>query len=62
MRREQCDRCNRLWGVSACADTSTGYTCPDCEKNAPGSAETLTEGQRTYITIIIPDRRENCNG
>ena len=31
MKRVQCEKCGRIWDVSAKADTAHGYLCPDCE-------------------------------
>lgn len=31
MKRVQCEKCGRIWDVSAKADTRRGYFCPDCE-------------------------------
>lgn len=32
MRKERCEQCGRIWGVSACARYYAGvYICPQCE-------------------------------
>ena len=36
MKRVQCEKCGRIWDVSAKADTRRGYLCPDCEDKIMG--------------------------